>query len=261
MTAELICARNAAEKAGAMILSLLGTATVSQKESNFNLVTSADTAAQHTITDLITELFPEDCIYGEESEGRPALDSDRLWIIDPIDGTTNFAHGIPHFSISIAFARRGVVECGVIFDPSKNELFSAQRGHGAWCNDSPIHVSPVATLTGAIIGTGFYYERGPMMVHTLESMKQLYMANIQGMRRIGSAALDLCYVACGRFDAYFEYQLSPWDFAAGICIVKEAGGICRDCDEIDRGLHTRGMLCCTPALQREFFDIVRWNDL
>jgi len=261
MTRELECARDAAKKAGDVILTMLGKVQITEKESNFNLVTTADTASQQIISNYIHEYFPEDLIFGEENDARPPLDSERIWIIDPIDGTTNFAHRIPHFSISVAFAQKGIVQCGVVLDPSKEELFSAQRGSGAWCNDQPISVSAAGHLTAAVICTGFYYERGPLMLRTIDSLKKLFLANIQGIRRTGSAALDLCYVASGRFDGYYEYRLSTWDFAAGILIAQEAGAACCDSDGVKRNLFSRGMICCTPALQKEFLDIVCWPDL
>lgn len=257
MSPELKCAQNAAKKAGAAILSQIGTVKVEEKDSSYNLVTTADTMAQQIITDSIRATFPDDAIYGEEGNaGRPSLDVPRLWVIDPIDGTTNFAHCIPHYATSIAFAQKGTVECGCVLDIPKNELFSAQRATGAWCNGSPIRVSATNQLTQAVIATGFYYERGPIMLKTLDTMRQLYLANIQGIRRMGSAALDLCYVACGRYDGYFEYRLSPWDFAAGMLIVEEAGGSFRDSDGTAQGLHSAGVLASNTALTEPFFKTV-----
>jgi myo-inositol-1(or 4)-monophosphatase len=256
---ELETAVIAAKKAGNLILSLLGNVKISEKNSNYNLVTDADIAAQQCIIDIIQDAFKDDAIFGEEDNDRQPLTAKRLWIIDPIDGTTNFAHDIPHFSLSIAFAEAGEVQCGVVFNPVNGELFSAERTKGAWCNDKPITVSSVSTLAKSVIGTGFYYERGPLMLKTLDSIKNLLTANIQGIRRMGSAALDLCYVACGRYDGYFEYRLSPWDFAAGMLIVHEAGGICIDTDGAERGLFANGMICSNGAIHKEFCDIVVWD--
>jgi myo-inositol-1(or 4)-monophosphatase len=259
MQKELEIAIIAAKKAGNLIRSFIGNIQISEKDSNYNLVTNVDTASQQCIIATIREIFPDDAIFGEEDSDRQPLDSNRLWIIDPIDGTTNFAHRIPHFSISIAFAEAGDVQCGIVFNPSSGELFSAQRSHGAWCNGNPIAVSSVGALPQSVIGTGFYYERGPIMLKTLDSIKNLLTANIQGIRRMGSAALDLCYVACGRYDGYFEYRLSPWDFAAGMLIVHEAGGICRDFDGKERNLFSQGMICSNKRIHEEFSKIVVWK--
>jgi len=262
MTPERKCAEAAARKAGELILQRTETLQIMNKGSNYNLVTDADLLSQKTIVDYIKTTFPDDAIFGEENDTpRPPLDAERLWIIDPIDGTTNYAHRIPHFSISIAFAKKGTVECGVIFDPSMNELFSAERSGGAWCNSTPIFVSKVASLTQSVIATGFYYERGVLMHKTLDTIERLLTANIQGIRRMGSAALDLCYVACGRYDGYFEYRLSPWDFAAGILIVEEAGGICLDSDGSRKGLQSLGCITCTSTLAEEFVPMVQWVDM
>jgi myo-inositol-1(or 4)-monophosphatase len=252
MSEELPVAEIAAKKAGEVVRSLFGNVEVAEKGENFNLVTEADTSAERAIIEIVRKKFPDDAILGEESAAGTALDAPRLWIIDPLDGTTNFAHRIPHFSISIAFAVSGEVQCGVVFHPVGNECFCAQRGTGAWCNGIPIRVSSTGTLSKAVIGTGFYYERGPLMLRTLDALRKLYTARIRGMRRIGSAALDLCYVACGRFDGYFEYQLSPWDFAAGMLILKEAGGRFTDSDGVDRGLFSKGVISSNSILHKEF---------
>jgi myo-inositol-1(or 4)-monophosphatase len=256
MVDELRVARKAAEEAGEVMKSLLGNVQVAEKGVNYNLVTEADTAAEKTVIATIMEHFPEDAVLGEESAALTSLSAERLWIIDPIDGTTNFAHGIPHFAVSIAFAQKGEVQCGVVYDSMRDELFSARRGSGAWCNGKPVRVSMVPDLTRSVICTGFYYERGALMVRTLESIRKLLVANIQGIRRTGAASLDCCYVACGRFDGYFEYRLSPWDFAAGMLIVEEAGGVCVDADGAARGLLSQGMICSNAVIHRELMDMV-----
>jgi myo-inositol-1(or 4)-monophosphatase len=257
MFREVAIAEKAAKKAGEIIRSHLGTARVADKGLTYNLVTEADTAAERSIVETIHAVFPEDSILGEESSSATDLDSDRLWIVDPLDGTSNFAHGIPHFSVSIAFARQGKVECAVVYNPISGECFSAVRGGGAFCNALPIRVSTVPVLAGAVIGTGFYYERGPLMLKTLESMRKLLLADIQGIRRMGSAALDLCYVACGRYEGYFEYRLSVWDFAAGALIVTEAGGKCVDTDGVERGVRSAGMICSNGVVHEELFSLVK----
>ncbi len=260
MMDELDSAIAAAKMAGKVICSLIGKVQVNEKGVNYNLVTGADTAAERIIIQAIMARYPDDAILGEESAASTSLSAPRLWIIDPIDGTTNFAHSIPHFAVSIAFARAGEVQCGVVFNPVSGELFSAQRGGGVWCNSQPIAVSSVPELSKSVIVTGFYYERESLMVRTLDSMRELLLANIQGIRRTGAASLDLCYVACGRFDGYFEYRLSPWDFAAGMLIVMEAGGVCVDRDGEARGLRSQGMICSNGVIHRELCRIVAWEN-
>jgi myo-inositol-1(or 4)-monophosphatase len=256
MSEELKAAETAAKKAGEIILSMTGKANVEEKGQNYNLVTEADTAAEKMVLSYLGEQYPDDVLLGEESTGEKKLTGARLWIVDPLDGTTNYAHGIPHCAVSIAFACEGTVQCGVVFNPVSGELFSAQRGRGALCNGNRISVSSASELSKAVIATGFYYERGPLMERTLDSLRLLYKANIRGMRRMGSAALDLCYVACGRFDAYFEYRLSPWDFAAGMLLVTEAGGTFRGSDGSDSGLLSKGVVCSNGHLHDEFSEIV-----
>jgi myo-inositol-1(or 4)-monophosphatase len=255
---EMEIADHAAREAGRIIIGLMGKAGVSEKGLNYNLVTDADTASEKSIVSAIKKAFPDDAIIGEEGSSNAALDAERVWIVDPLDGTTNFAHGIPHFSVSIAFAERGSVRCGIVLNPVYDECFSATAGQGAFRNGVPIRVSAVATLGGAVIGTGFYYERGPIMLRTLDSVRKLLQANIQGIRRIGSAALDICYVACGRYDGYFEYRLSPWDFAAGYLILKEAGGLCTDVDGVERGLLVKGVFASNGHIHDAMFELAGW---
>ena len=258
MMREKEIADHAAREAGKVVTGLMGKAGVAEKGLNYNLVTDADTASEKCIVSIIKQAFPGDAIIGEEGSFCAALDADRVWIIDPLDGTTNFAHGIPHFSISIAYAERGHVRCGVVLNPVYDECFSATAGQGAFRNGVPIRVSAVATLGGSVIGTGFYYERGPIMLRTLDAVRKLLQANIQGIRRTGSAALDMCYVACGRYDGYFEYRLSAWDFAAGLLILKEAGGRCTDVDGVERGVAAKGVFSSNGRIHDALFGLAGW---
>ena len=155
---------------------------------------------------------------GQEGE------NDYLWIIDPLDGTTNFLHGFPHFSVSIELQNKGVLEQAVIYDPLKQELFTASKGKGAQLNNRKIRVSIKNTLDGALLGTGFPYNNESVMQQFIESYKNLF-PNVAGIRRAGVASLDLAYVACGRLDGFWEFNLRPWDIAAGALIIQEAGGI------------------------------------
>ncbi|MEZ6136839.1 MAG: inositol monophosphatase family protein [Pirellulaceae bacterium] len=196
-------------------------------EAAYNLVSDADVESEQAIARAILGTFPEHQILGEE-EQQGSLDAEHLWIIDPLDGTNNFAHRIPHFAVSIAYYYQGVAQCGVVLNPIRGECYWAQRGQGAFEGSRRLRVSPAKSLDEVMVGVGFYYDRGAMMEATLAAIHGLFKQQIHGIRRFGTAALDLCQVADGLFGAYFEYQLSPWDFAAGRLIVEEAGGTITD---------------------------------
>lgn len=203
--------------------------TVVRQKSTQNLVTQADVDSEEAIVALVAKHFPDHHILREEGESTGKSNADRLWIIDPLDATNNFAHGIPHFSVSIAYAESGEVKVGVIYDPTRDEMFTVITGQGAQRNGSSIRCSQRATLDDSIIATGFYYDRGEIMSRTLTAIRHLFeQHNIRGLRRMGSAAIDLAWVACGRFEGFFEYQLAPWDYAAGMLLIREAGGRCAD---------------------------------
>ncbi len=252
-------AQEAARRAGKIIMEQQGRALISEKARN-NLVTEADLAAQETIIKFIGEHFPAHSIIAEEQDLSAHSGAANLWIIDPLDGTNNFAHTIPHFNISIAHARSGRVASGVVFDPVRGEMFTALRGKGAFLNGEPINVSEARSLQEAIVATGFYYDRGLIMRKTLNSIEKLFEANIHGIRRFGSAALDLCWVACGRFDAYYEYKLSTWDFAAGMLLVEEAKGRCTDHKGARLDLNSTGIAVSNGKFHDEFINIVGWKD-
>ena len=187
-----------------------------------DFVTEVDKNAEGIIISVIKNAYPEHAFLAEESgqEGQ----NDCLWIIDPLDGTTNFLHGFPHFSVSIALQNKGVLEQAVIYDPLKQELFTASKGKGAQLNNRKIRVSIKNTLDGALLGTGFPYNNESVMQQFIESYKNLF-PNVAGIRRAGVASLDLAYVACGRLDGFWKFNLRPWDIAAGALIIQEAGGI------------------------------------
>ena len=208
-------------KAGKLIRTNFGKEQTITKKGEFNLVTEIDKAAEEAVVGLILKRFPGHSILAEES---PAVTgSGCRWIIDPIDGTTNFAHGFPIVSVSIGFERDGRLEMGGVFDPMRKELFFAERGRGATLNGKRIHVSKAKTLSDSLLATGFPYDRNKNPDDYL-GMLRVFLMRIQGIRRGGSAAIDLCNVACGRFDGYYEMKLSPWDKAGGMIIVEEAGG-------------------------------------
>lgn len=202
--------------------------TMRTKSASVDLVSDADINAERAIARVIRDHFPDHSILGEE-ENSDSVDAEHLWIVDPLDGTTNFAHGIPHFAVSVAYYRSGVAEAGVIFNPIHEDWYIAQNGAGATHNGKPIQVGPQERLDEVLIGTGFYYDRGAMMEATLAALDRLFRQQIHGIRRMGTASLDMALVASGQLAAYFEYQLSPWDFAAGRLLVEEAGGTVTDC--------------------------------
>jgi myo-inositol-1(or 4)-monophosphatase len=187
-----------------------------------DLVTDADKASEAEIIRMIRSTFPEHAILAEESLYSPA-ESDYCWIIDPLDGTTNYTHRYPFFCISIGVKQGSEMLVGVVYDPIGNEMFSAIAGSGAWLNGQPITVSKEADIDHALLGTGFPYDRRQHGDFYM-AMYRDFMLQCQGIRRDGAAALDLCYVACGRFDGFWELKLKPWDMAAGALIIQEAGG-------------------------------------
>jgi myo-inositol-1(or 4)-monophosphatase len=197
---------------------------VSQKQVN-DFVTEVDHASEETIIETLLTAYPGHAIWGEETgRTRGAQDSDHVWIIDPLDGTTNFIHGFPVYCVSIALAVKGKVEQAVIYDPSRNDLFTATKGRGAYMNERRIRVSKRTQLSQCLISTGFPFRQGDNFPAYLAMMSDV-MQRTAGLRRPGAAALDLAYVAAGFTDGFFETGLSPWDVAAGSLLVTEAGGL------------------------------------
>lgn len=192
---------------------------------SYDLVTDADVESEAVIAEALRRAFPQDELLGEESLTSGRVEAEHLWIIDPLDGTNNFAHQIPHFAVSIAHYRHGQPVAGVVWNPARGDCFTAARGCGAFHNGRAVRVSEQENLSETLIGCGFYYDRGEMMRSTLAAIESFFNRQIHGIRRFGTAALDLCAVGCGQFGGFFEYQLSPWDFAAGRLFVEEAGGV------------------------------------
>jgi myo-inositol-1(or 4)-monophosphatase len=217
-------ATQAALQAGDLLRKGFSTACrVASKEGKQNLVTEFDTASEACILRLIQQHFPTHAFLAEESGASAHTDAPVLWIIDPLDGTVNFAHHVPLFSVSIAACVDGAPVCGVVYQPLLGELFVAVRKEGAYLNGSPLRVSQRASLDDALLVTGFPYNVHENPLHCIDRLSQIIRLGVP-VRRLGSAALDLCYVAAGRFDAYWEVSLHPWDLAAGTLIVEEAGG-------------------------------------
>lgn len=196
---------------------------IGEKSGSYDLVTNVDFEAEAKIVSVIRDVFPDHNILAEE-ERYAATESEYTWIIDPLDGTNNFASGIPIFCASVAVARKGKVLAGSIYDVTRDELFYAAENQGAFLNGKGIEVSAAESLSQAILATGFFYDRGSNMRDTLRNIERFFMANVRGVRRLGAAAIDLAYVAAGRFTGFWEFSLHPWDFAAGKLIVEEAGG-------------------------------------
>ena len=197
---------------------------IRSKSEARDLVTAADLAAERVVMDGLREAFPGDGFLAEES-GEQNTDAEHVWCIDPLDGTTNFVHRLPMFGVSIARLTRGVPDLAVVFLPRLFESFSAARGGGAFLNGEPIRVSATDDLMQALLATGFPYRRQFLLDNNLENFARLFLKQ-RGVRRMGSAAADLAYVACGRIDAFWELHLQPYDLAAGGLLVQEAGGVC-----------------------------------
>lgn len=220
-------ALKAARKAGNIIMRYADRLdTISPVEKRLNdFVTEVDKQAESIIIQTIRQAYPQHAILSEES--GPQGESDYCWIIDPLDGTTNYIHGFPHYAISIAVSHKGRVEQGLIFDPLKQETFMANRGEGARLNDRRIRVSKKAELQGSLLGTGFSHHHPESIASHLQTLHEFFPV-AAGVRRAGAVTLDLAYVAAGRLDGFWELGLSPWDVAAGSLIVLEAGGMVSD---------------------------------
>jgi myo-inositol-1(or 4)-monophosphatase len=221
--------------------------TVTSKSHN-DFVTEVDQAAEHAIISTLLEAYPGHGILAEESGSEfGAKDSDYVWIIDPLDGTTNFIHGLPMYAVSIALSFRGQIQQAVVYDPSRNDMFYASKGRGAFLNDRRLRVSKRTRLLDCLIGTGFPFRKGDNFQRYLKMFEEV-MAACAGLRRPGAASLDLCYVAAGWYDGFFETGLSPWDAAAGALIVTEAGGLIGNFTGEADFLYRREVLAGSPKI-------------
>ena len=250
MHPTLNIAVKAARKAGAIInrasldLDLL---SVTSKRPN-DFVTEVDKAAEATIIQIIRDAYPDHGILAEESGITDAAQGNEFqWIIDPLDGTTNFIHGLPQYAVSIALAHKGVVTQAVVYDPNRNELYTASKGGGAFLNDRRIRVSKRVKLQECLIGTGFPYRVFEHEAAYSAIFKDL-TKKTSGLRRPGAASLDLCYVACGRYDGFYEFGLAPWDMAAGTLLISEAGGLVSDLAGESNYLATGNIIAGTPKI-------------
>jgi myo-inositol-1(or 4)-monophosphatase len=220
-------AEEAVREAGRRLRSAWGEAKQITYKGVIDLVTQTDREVEQLVVSRLEEAFPEHRIVAEEassgSEIRRPADSEYVWYIDPLDGTTNFAHSYPHFAVSVALARGSETLLGIVHDPIRQETFRGRKGQGATLNGRAIAVSPTADLAQALLGTGFPYDRRDYAGFYL-GLFEAFLMRSHGVRRVGAAALDLCHVACGRLDGFWEWKLKPWDTAAGTLIVREAGG-------------------------------------
>lgn len=254
-------ARQAADGAAGVISRATDEIEINAKGDGLNnLVTEVDVEAQRIVIETILESFPDHAVLGEENDQVAAIDAPHLWVVDPLDGTNNFVHGVPQYAVSVAYSESGAVQAGVVLDLNRNERFEAVRGHGATLNGQPIHVSRRPTIDQILVGTGFYYERGVLMERTLEAIGRLFRRDIRGVRRFGAAALDLCWVACGRFDAFFEYHLAPWDYAAATLAIEEAGGRLEDRFGEPLRLGAASVVTANAEVFDSFAEVVRCHD-
>ena len=247
----------AARRAGSIInrASLDGGGLKVRAKQARDFVTQVDDAAEQAILDVVRKAYPAHGILAEES-GASAGDGEYVWIIDPLDGTTNFIHGFPQYCVSIGVQRRGALAHAVVYDPSRNELFTASRGGGAFLNDRRIRVSKCARLDEALVGTGFPFKELSRLDLYAKQLRTL-MQGSAGVRRAGSAALDFAYVACGRLDAFWEMGLSAWDMAAGALLVQEAGGLVGDLEGEQSYLESGDVCAATPKVFPALLEAMR----
>ena len=246
-----------AREAGGVLIDRLGRARISTK-GDIDLVTEADLAAEKLIIERIRSHYPRHAILAEESGASVEVDagkSDWKWIIDPLDGTTNYAHGYPCFCVSIAVERAGQIELGVVYDPTRDELFAAERGQGATLNERPIRVSTIADLNSAMLCTGFPYNVRERPDFAREFIN--FTMTAQAVRRDGSAALDLAYLACGRFDGFWEDGLNAWDIAAGLILIEEAGGRVTDFCGAPLSIYTPKVLATNGLVHEAMMGVLR----
>jgi myo-inositol-1(or 4)-monophosphatase len=246
----------AARAAGSILLRYsdrIDSLNITTKHRN-DFVTEVDRAAEQAIIQVLQNAYPDHAILCEESGLHKG--NDFQWVIDPLDGTTNYLHGFPQFSVSIALKHKGVLEHGVVYDPLREEMFTASRGAGALLNDRRLRVSVRKGLEGALLGTGIPYRDQSQLDAYLGMLRDL-IKDAAGVRRPGSAALDFAYVAAGRLDGFWEIGLSEWDLAAGALLVKEAGGVVSDISGGDRYLETGNVIAGSLKLHAEMVKIIR----
>ena len=252
MASYLETAAEIAREAGALIIAYFEKRIGFELKGDYDLVTEADRASERLVVERILSHFPTHSIVAEEG-GNHAGASEYCWFVDPLDGTTNFAHGFPMFNVSIGLAQAGSMAAGVIFDPLRGEMFAAERGAGAYLNNRRIHVSRAIKLEEALLATGFPSRKRHANIN-VHFFHQVSMVT-HGVRRGGSAALDLAYVACGRLEGFWEFGLNPWDMAAGTLIIEEAGGKVSDMKGGPLDLRGPHVLADNGAIHQQAIDL------
>lgn len=253
--AILETAREAARAGGDVVARYFRDGVAMRSKESYNLVSDADIQSEEAIAAVIRGRFPEHALMGEETHQADAA-AQRLWIVDPLDGTNNFAHGIDHFAVSVAYYEAGVAQCGVVYNPLRDDWFEAQRGKGAIHNGRPLQVAQSESLKEVLVGVGFFYDRGAMMEATLAAIGDFFRAHVHGIRRFGTASLDLSHVAAGMFGGFFEFELAPWDFAAGRLVLEEAGGRITTCGGQPLPLTKTSILASNGRLHENMLRIV-----
>ena len=248
----------AAYKGAGVLRTFFGRISEVNKKGAVDLVTAADITSERVIIETIKKVFPDHAILAEES-GMNGGNTKCQWIIDPLDGTTNFTHQLSFFSISIAFSLHCETIIGIVLNPVSGELFTAMKGKGAELNGRPIHVSVVKTVSDSLLVTGFPYNRRSM-IEPLVARLANCLQTAQGVRRLGSAALDLCFVACGRFDGYWEQNLNPWDTAAGVLIGLEAGAMVTDFSDRPFTPDKKEILATNGKIHKEMLSLLTLKD-
>ena len=249
---ECDVAKEAARVAQDILMAWSGPLGVNYKGA-VDLVTEVDLACETAIREVLENHTPGVSIVGEEQGG--SLGDEPQWVIDPIDGTTNFVHGFPHYGISIAFQTGGITTAGVVLDVVRNQMYTAEKGNGAYCNGDPIYISKCADLDQALLATGFPYDRRTRPSHYLRYVEAM-MARCQGIRRPGSAALDLAMVASGVLDGFWEFGLSWWDVAAGVLLVEESGGIVTSIDGSELQWDSPAPLAANPRIHASMMSVL-----
>ncbi len=247
----------AAFESGKILKSYFGNISDIRKKGPVDLVTEADTASEEIIIGIIRGAFPEHSILAEES-GLDQCDVDHQWIIDPLDGTINFAHQVPIFSISIAYAFKETPIMGIVFNPVTGELFSAMAGEGAFLNNRPIQVSNTRVMQESLLATGFPYDLLSIFDTITDRLENCLRA-ARGIRRLGSAAIDICALACGRFDGFWEQNLHPWDTAAAVLIASEAGAVVTDFANNPFTIDKKEILATNGNIHAEMLSLLSLN--
>ncbi len=250
----LTVAEKTARTAGAMLAEAITSVHQVEYKGEINLVTEMDKACEAFIVEAITTAFPDHAIVAEE--GSAVLSSSGYrWFVDPLDGTTNYAHGLPIYCVSLGLEKDGEIICGAVFDPSQDEMFTATAGGGVFLNKEPLHVSAETELLKSLLVTGFPYDIRRTSQDNLANFCT-FAKQARAVRRLGSAALDLCWVAAGRFDGFWELKLSPWDMAAGVLFVREAGGLVTDFDGGPYDLHSGRIIATNGLIHRQMQQIL-----